>query len=91
MPQNQQYQQVYGAMHGTQQAQPYGQRRRQYPYGGGAPYGQGHAVHQQQLPPMYEVVDYYKENGRLSTVNGEKQIEEVSDALMRAIAQPARA
>jgi adenylate kinase len=45
---------------------------------------------EQQLPPMYEVVDYYKENGRLSTVNGEKSIQEVSDALMRAIAQPAR-
>jgi adenylate kinase len=45
---------------------------------------------EQQLPPMYEVVDYYKENGRLSTVNGEKSINEVSDALLRAIAQPAR-
>jgi adenylate kinase len=45
---------------------------------------------EQQLPPMYEVVDYYSENGRLSTVNGEKSIQEVSDALMRAIAQPAR-
>jgi adenylate kinase len=45
---------------------------------------------EQQLPPMYEVVDYYSENGRLSTVNGEESIQEVSDALMRAIAQPAR-
>jgi adenylate kinase len=45
---------------------------------------------EQQLPPMYEVVDYYKESGRLSTVNGEKQIQEVSDALLRAIAQTAR-
>ncbi len=45
---------------------------------------------EQQLPPMYEVVDYYKEHGRLSTVNGEEPIQEVSDALMRAIAQPAR-
>lgn len=45
---------------------------------------------EQQLPPMYEVVDYYKEHGRLSTVDGEKSIQEVSDALMRAIAQPAR-
>ena len=44
----------------------------------------------QQLPPMYEVVDYYKEHGKLSTVNGEKSIQEVSDLLMRAIAQPAR-
>ena len=45
---------------------------------------------EQQLPPMYEVVDYYSENGRLSTVNGEESIKDVSDALMRAIAQPAR-
>src|SRR3954452_16025312 len=45
---------------------------------------------EQQLPPMYEVVDYYKEHGKLSTVNGEKPIQEVSDALMRAIAQPVR-
>jgi adenylate kinase len=45
---------------------------------------------EQQLPPMYEVVDYYKEHGKLSTVNGEKSIQEVSDALMRAITQPTR-
>jgi adenylate kinase len=45
---------------------------------------------EQQLPPMYEVVDYYKEHGKLSTVNGEKSIDEVADALLRAIAQPAR-
>lgn len=45
---------------------------------------------EQQLPPMYEVVDYYKEHGKLSTVNGEKPIPEVSDALMRAITQPVR-
>jgi adenylate kinase len=44
----------------------------------------------QQLPPMYEVVDYYKERRVLSAVNGDEHIDEVSDALMRAIAQPAR-
>lgn len=43
-----------------------------------------------QLPPMYEVVDYYAENGVLSTVNGDQSIDEVSDALLRAIAQPTR-
>jgi adenylate kinase len=43
-----------------------------------------------QLPPMYEVVDYYAENGVLSTVNGDQSIDEVSDTLMRAIAQPTR-
>jgi adenylate kinase len=45
---------------------------------------------QLQLPPMFEVVDYYKEHGKLSTVNGEQQIPEVTDALLRAIAAPAR-
>lgn len=44
----------------------------------------------QQLPPMYEVVDYYAEHGVLSTVNGDQPIDQVSDALLRAIAQPAR-
>lgn len=43
-----------------------------------------------QLPPMYEVVDYYAENGVLSTFNGDQSIDEVSDALLRAIAQPTR-
>jgi adenylate kinase len=43
-----------------------------------------------QLPPMYEVVDYYAEQGVLSTVKGDQSIDEVSDALMRAIAQPTR-
>jgi len=45
---------------------------------------------EQQLPPMYEVVDYYKQKGVLSTVDGSKSIDDVSTALMRAIAQPAR-
>lgn len=44
----------------------------------------------QQLPPMYEVVDYYADRGVLSIVDGDKSIDEVSDALMRAIALPAR-
>jgi adenylate kinase len=45
---------------------------------------------EQQLPPMYEVVDYYSQKHALSTVNGDKSIDEVSEALFRAIAQPAR-
>ncbi|MEP7361134.1 MAG: adenylate kinase [Chloroflexota bacterium] len=45
---------------------------------------------EQQLPPMYEVVDYYTDHGVLSTVNGEGTVDEVTDALLRAIAQPAR-
>jgi len=45
---------------------------------------------EQQLPPMYEVVDHYAQQKVLSTVNGDKPIEEVGDALVRAIAQPAR-
>ena len=43
-----------------------------------------------QLPPMYEVVDYYADHKVLSTVNASQSIDEVSEALMRAIAQPAR-
>jgi adenylate kinase len=43
-----------------------------------------------QLPPMYEVVDYYAEQGILTAVDGEQSIEEVSEALLRALAQPAR-
>jgi adenylate kinase len=43
-----------------------------------------------QLPPMYEVVDYYKEKGVLSTVDGGEPIETVTDCLLRAIAAPVR-
>ena len=45
---------------------------------------------EQQLPPMYEVVDYYADRGVLSTVNGEGSVDDVTDALLHAIAQPAR-
>jgi adenylate kinase len=44
----------------------------------------------QQVPPMYEVVDYYAEQDLLSTVNGGQSIEQVTEALLRAIAAPAR-
>jgi adenylate kinase len=43
-----------------------------------------------QLPPMFEVIDYYSERGVLSTVDGEQSVEAVTDALLRAVAQPAR-
>lgn len=46
---------------------------------------------EQQLPPMYEVIDYYTDRGVLSTVQGDKEIDEVTDDLMRTIAQPAHA
>jgi adenylate kinase len=40
---------------------------------------------EQQLPPMYDVVDYYREAGRLLTVDGEQEIERVHEALVRAL------
>ena len=43
-----------------------------------------------QLPPMYEVVDYYTDRGVLSTVDGAREVPDVTDALLHAIAQPAR-
>ncbi len=43
-----------------------------------------------QLPPMYEVVDYYAERGVLTAVDGEGTVEEVSEALLRVVAEPAR-
>jgi adenylate kinase len=43
-----------------------------------------------QLPPMYEVVDYYTDRGVLSTVDGAREVAEVTDALLHAIALPAR-
>ncbi len=42
-----------------------------------------------QLPPMFEVVDYYAEQGALSTVDGDQPIDAVTDALLRVIAAPA--
>jgi adenylate kinase len=43
-----------------------------------------------QLPPMYDVVDYYTEQGILTAVDGEGPIDEVTDALLRTISEPAR-
>jgi len=44
-----------------------------------------------QLPPMYEVLDYYTDRGVLSAVRGDQHIAEVTEELMHAIAQPAHA
>lgn len=43
-----------------------------------------------QLPPMYEVVDHYSDRGVLSSVDGARPIGEVTEELLRAIAQPIR-
>lgn len=43
----------------------------------------------QQLPPMYDVIDHYTDTGVLLTVDGEQSIEAVNEALLRAVsAQP---
>ena len=39
----------------------------------------------QQLPPMFEVVDYYRDRGVLLTVDGEQAFEDVKDSLVRAL------
>ena len=44
---------------------------------------------ERQLAPMYDVVDHYTERGVLTAVDGEQPIEAVTEALLRAIAQPA--
>ena len=45
---------------------------------------------EKQLPPMFEVVDYYADKGVLHTVDGDQRYAEVTEALLRAIVQPAR-
>lgn len=45
---------------------------------------------EKQLPPMFEVVDYYADQGVLNTVDGDQPPAEVTDALLRAIVQPAK-
>lgn len=39
----------------------------------------------QQLPPMYDVVDYYRNRGLLLHVDGEQPIERVGESLLEAI------
>jgi len=43
---------------------------------------------EQQLPPMYDVVDHYTTQGVLVAVDGEQPIEAVTRDLLRAIAHP---
>jgi adenylate kinase family enzyme len=38
---------------------------------------------------MFEVVDHYTEKGVLTAVDGDRPVPEVTDDLLRAIAQPA--
>ncbi len=45
---------------------------------------------EQQLPPMYEVIDHYTTRGSLVAVDGAQPVEAVTEALLRAIAHPAR-
>lgn len=42
-----------------------------------------------QLPPMFEVVDHYTEKGVLTAVDGDRPVPDVTDDLLRAMAQPA--
>ncbi len=42
-----------------------------------------------QLPPMYEVVDYYTDKDVLTAVDGDGPVSQVTEALLRAIVQPA--
>ncbi len=43
-----------------------------------------------QLPPMFEVVDYYSERGVLSTIDGDRPVAEVTDQLLHAVTSPAK-
>jgi adenylate kinase len=45
---------------------------------------------EKQLPPMYEVVDYYADQGVLHTIPGAQSPADVADCLARTIMQPAR-
>jgi adenylate kinase len=45
---------------------------------------------EKQLPPMFEVVDYYADKGVLHTIDGDQPHAEVTDSLLRAILQPAK-
>jgi adenylate kinase len=39
----------------------------------------------QQLPPMYEVIDYYADRGVLCSVRGDKPVEDVTEDLLGAL------
>jgi adenylate kinase len=44
---------------------------------------------EKQLPPMFEVLDYYADKDVLHTVDGNRPPADVTDALLRTIVQPA--
>ncbi|MGI8927869.1 MAG: adenylate kinase [Candidatus Limnocylindrales bacterium] len=46
---------------------------------------------EQQLPPMYDVIDYYTDRGVLSAVRGDRPVPEVTEELLHAIAQQTHA
>ncbi len=45
---------------------------------------------EKQLPPMFEVVDYYADRGVLNTVEGDKPMEAVTIALLHCVATTSR-
>ena len=45
---------------------------------------------EKQLPPMFEVVDYYADKGVLHTIDGDQSHADVTESLLRAILQPAK-
>ena len=45
---------------------------------------------EKQLPPMFEVVDYYSDRGVLHAVDGDQPVAEVTDALLRTVVSPAK-
>jgi len=45
---------------------------------------------EKQLPPMFEVVDYYADKDVLHTIDGDQPHAEVTDSLLRAILAPAK-
>jgi adenylate kinase len=46
---------------------------------------------EQQLPPMYEVIDYYTDRGVLTTVDGARPMDEVTEDLMHCIGSAQKA
>jgi adenylate kinase family enzyme len=39
----------------------------------------------QQVPPLLEVVEHYRDHGVLTTVDGRQAIDDVTDALLSAV------
>ncbi len=43
---------------------------------------------EQQLGPLHDVAEYYREQGILTPVDGTRSIEEVAESLLEALAAP---